>query len=465
MNAIPSEQPIGALTSSAPRAILPQATLVAVMGGMVYSLSPASAWMAAGFALVVGWAARGLPAAERRRVVALLLVSGVLRAIAIGAIAWRNDPHQHSFSTVFGDALYAIRMSLWIKYTYLGIPVEPRDYVEAFGENYGRTSYHTMLAVFQVLVGDAPYGVHMLSAVLYLAGVVAMFRIVRASFGPIAAFAGLSASLFLPSLFLWSILPLKESVYFFCTAISISAVVSVARARTWSSAGVGLLLAAGTLVALSSLREGGLVIAVGGLALGLAATLAVRWRLVLVMLLVASPFSAVWALGRPTVHDQVLAAMRDLVNRHLGHVRTPGTSYKLVSLDYYRGDFALATLSFSQGVHFLAKSVVAFVLVPKPWDPGARGEIYIAPQQMAWYALVVLALVGAPAGLRRDRLLTCLLAGNVIVGVMVIAPNSGNVGTLIRHRDMVVPFVVWLSGIGLLAVVRRACPASDAGNR
>ena len=434
-----------------------QATLAAVLAGVIYSLSPASAWMAFAFVLVVRWAAKGLPASERRRIVALLLVSGALRAVAIAAIAWRNDPRQHSFSTVFGDALYAIRMSLWIRYTYLGVPVEARDYLEVFDINsYGRTSYHTLLAIFQVFLGDAPYGVHVLSAVLYLAGVVAMFRIVRPRFGPIAAFAGLSASLFLPSLFLWSILPLKESAYFFCTAIAISAVVSAARARTWTGAGAGLLLAAGTLVSLSSLREGGLVIAVGGLALGIAATLAARWRLVLIILLVATPFVAVGVLNRPAVHGRVLTAMRELVDRHLGHVRTPGTSYKLVSLDYYRGDFDVSALSFNEGVQFLAKSVVAFVLVPKPWDPGARSEVFIAPQQVAWYALVVLALVGAVAGLGRDRLLTCLLAANIIVGVIVIAPNSGNVGTLIRHRDMVVPFVVWLSGMGLMATLKRA---------
>jgi hypothetical protein len=434
-----------------------KATLVAVFAGVLYGLSPASAWMALAFALVVGWAARGLPAAERRRVVALLLVSGALRAIAIAAIAWRNDPRQHSFSTVFGDALYAIRMSLWIRYTYLGVPIEARDYLEVFDiNNYGRTSYHTMLAIFQVFVGDAPYGVHVLSAVLYLAGVVAMFRIVRPRFGPIAAFAGLSASLFMPSLFLWSILPLKESAYFFCTAIAISAVVSAARARTWIGAGASLLLAAGTLVSLSSLREGGLVIAVGGLALGIAATLAVRWRFVLIILLVATPFVAVGVLSRPTVHDQILESMRDAVARHLGHVRTPGASYKLLKLDYYRNDIDARSLSFSEGVQYVGRSLVAFVLIPKPWEPATRSQIYMAPQQVVWYGLLVLAVVGAVAGLRRDRLLTCLLAGNVIVGVIVIAPNSGNVGTLIRHRDMVVPFVAWLSGMGVLAVMSQA---------
>jgi hypothetical protein len=44
----------------------------------------------------------------------MLLGSVALRGIAIAAIAWRNDQAQHSFSTIFGDALYAIKESLWI---------------------------------------------------------------------------------------------------------------------------------------------------------------------------------------------------------------------------------------------------------------------------------------------------------------------------------------------------------------
>jgi hypothetical protein len=432
-----------------------EATLAAVVGAVLYSLSPATAWLAIVVAVVIGWAARGLPSAERRWVIGILAISAVLRAIAIAGLAWRNDPTRNSFSTIFGDGAYAITMSLWIRNTYLGLPIAPRDFILAFGDPYAQTSYHNVLAVVQVFIGPAPYGVHVLSATLYLTGVVALYRTARRSYGPIPALIGLTAILFLPSLFLWSILPLKESLYFFCMAVLISAASWLFRSRTWIGAGAALVLAAGALAAISSLRAGGLVIAVGGLVIGLAATLAFRWRLVLAMLLLAAPFAAAWTVGRPTVHERILHAVRESALRHVGHVLTPGTSYKLLSLDYYRGDRKPEALSFDEGAQFLAKSVLAFVLVPEPWDPAARIEIYMAPQQVAWYALVLFALVGVVAGLDRDPFLTCLLAGNVMMGIIVIAPNSGNVGTLIRHRDMVVPFVVWLSGMGMMATLNQ----------
>jgi hypothetical protein len=56
--------------------------------------------------------------------------------------------------------------------------------------------------------------------------------------------------------------------------------------------------------------------------------------------------------------------------------------------------------------------------------------------------------VGLVAGLRRDALVTCLLASFAVIGAGVIALNSGNIGTMVRHRDTIVPFVVWLSALG-----------------
>jgi hypothetical protein len=41
-----------------------------------------------------------------------------------------------------------------------------------------------------------------------------------------------------------------------------------------------------------------------------------------------------------------------------------------------------------------------------------------------------------------------MFAGLIGAGLAVIAMNSGNVGTMVRHRDTVVPFVVWLSALG-----------------
>jgi hypothetical protein len=79
----------------------------------------------------------------------------------------------------------------------------------------------------------------------------------------------------------------------------------------------------------------------------------------------------------------------------------------------------------------------------------------MVPQQLIWYALLIFSVPGFVAGLRRDALLTGLLFGTALVGAAAIALASGNVGTLIRHRDMIVPFVVWIGALGAIVTMNR----------
>jgi hypothetical protein len=64
--------------------------------------------------------------------------------------------------------------------------------------------------------------------------------------------------------------------------------------------------------------------------------------------------------------------------------------------------------------------------------------------------------VGFAVGMRRAPWLACVLAGSALAGLLIIAPNSGNVGTLMRHRDLIVPFVLWLGGLGIIGIAGAA---------
>ena len=72
---------------------------------------------------------------------------------------------------------------------------------------------------------------------------------------------------------------------------------------------------------------------------------------------------------------------------------------------------------------------------------------------MIWYLMIVLAPIGLVAGWKRSPLLTCVLLGYAIPMAAVIAVTNGNVGTLLRLRALVTPQLVWISAIGLVAVV------------
>jgi hypothetical protein len=76
------------------------------------------------------------------------------------------------------------------------------------------------------------------------------------------------------------------------------------------------------------------------------------------------------------------------------------------------------------------------------------------PEQLVWYALLVLLAIGAVAAWRRDPLVTCLLLGYALPTACVLALTNGNVGTLLRLRGLVTPYLVWVSAVGFLASVQ-----------
>jgi len=92
------------------------------------------------------------------------------------------------------------------------------------------------------------------------------------------------------------------------------------------------------------------------------------------------------------------------------------------------------------------------------------------PEQVVWYLVVLLLPAGVIASCRRNPMLTGLLFGTALVSIVAIALTSGNVGTLVRHRSLAMPYLVFLSAAGLcellsrargMAFVRSAFPKAD----
>jgi len=167
------------------------------------------------------------------------------------------------------------------------------------------------------------------------------------------------------------------------------------------------------------------------------------------------------------VTDPVTTVLRGTAAVHLSHAVSPGHAYKLLDDSFYtttsllrasaiapgNPNKAVTTLTLQEVTRYAVRSAVAFLVVPLPWDSVSWSELILVPQQVVWYLMVPLALVGVVAGLRRDGLVTLLLVSCIVVAAVPISLSNGNIGTLVRHRDTVVPFIVWLSGLGAVLLV------------
>jgi hypothetical protein len=441
----------GVLTISEPSDSVVRAALLA----SVLGLALGAAWMLSPLTVVIGgltvWmCARRvstLNGSERVQVAWILGVAVAARFLVVGAMLLATRPEREPFFSVFPDARYVLDRSIWIRNLWLGVDIGPHQWLGIFVP-YAASSFPYVLAAIQTVVGPAPYGVCLLSVVLFIAGALLIHSMIREAFGAACATFALGSILFWPTLFAWSVSVLRESSQWFLVALSTAALFHLVRDRRlparvgWTAALVGAL------AALSTLRSGILEIALVGIALALA------FRAVSARASIAVALLAIGALGFWRAEDRIVSTVRLAADRHLGHVMSAGSSYRLLDEKYYAaGSGSLAAMTIGDSVRYLASSAAAFVVVPAPWRIGSAMELGMVPQQLAWYGALAAAFVGVVVGLRRDAWLTCILSAYPVAGMIVIAPNSGNIGTLVRHRDMIVPFVLSLAAIGIVALV------------
>jgi hypothetical protein len=162
------------------------------------------------------------------------------------------------------------------------------------------------------------------------------------------------------------------------------------------------------------------------------------------------------ALTRPSLRDRLLDRIRWGAASHRGHVLTAGYTYKLLDEKYY-GDIGVVTnMPWEDAIPYAGRALVAYVLVPLPWQIHSTDAVLYIPEQMIWYALIVMAPIGLLAGIRRDPMMTMMLAAYAGASALAVGLSSGNIGTLIRHRGITITYLVWLSALGACELLRGA---------
>jgi hypothetical protein len=439
------------------------ATGTGLVIGVTYALSPLTVWFAVAAIALVRWAERDLSELERQWVRAILVIAIGVRVLALLGLFLTTDHARVPFGVFFGDEEFFIRRSMWLRSLALGLPLHGADLIYTF-DDVGTTSYLYVLAFVQILVGPSPYGVHLLDMAFYLGATILLYRIVRPTLGRMPALIGLTVMLFLPSLFAWSISALKEPAFLLLTALGIAAVVGFVRTERWTARVAAVLVAAVVLAVVESVRRAGAAIAVlfGG---AIAAWIAKRPR-VLLAGIALTPIVLGWVAARPSVQMAAYRVVTQAGWQQAGHINTPGYVYKTLDDRFYENTSLIDEMRPFETARFLSRSVWAYLTVPLPWDIQSRSALAYTPEQIVWYILVALAPVGVWFSFKRDALVTCLLMAHAVVAALLVAITSGNVGTLVRHRGMALPYFVWVSAVGaceLLTRLSRAARRVPAG--
>lgn len=424
------------------------AIVLGVISGVVYALSPLTVVCLTGMAGIVWWARRGLEGDEQRWLTVILIVAIVTRVLAVAGLFVLTDHARLPFGSFFGDEEYFIKRSIWLRNVALGIPLHGADLIYAFDE-YSATTYLYVLAFIQVLVGPAPYGVHLLGVGVHLAAIVVLHRLVRSTLGRMPALVGLVILVVLPTQFAWSISALKDPLFFLLTAVSAVLATKVVRGPGWT---VRVLSATAIVVlalALETIRQAGGVLCAAGVLGGLATALVVQRPRLLLASVIALPIAAGAVLSRPAAQIGVYQVVQTGARQHWGHVATPGYVYKLLDPRFYPDRSEISDMRLGEAMRFVTRSVERYVTVPWPWETQSSSALLYMPEQIVWYGLMVLAPLGLVLAMRRDALVAGLLFGHAVVAALTVALTSGNVGTLVRHRGLALPYFIWLCAVAL----------------
>jgi hypothetical protein len=243
------------------------------------------------------------------------------------------------------------------------------------------------------------------------------------------------------------------------STLILSGALGAVRARTWiHRAAAATVLTAGFLV-VRDLRPGAIPLAALGLGCGLAALWATSNIRRFSLTVVAGLMVVGLGLNQPSVQQRVMAGLETAAKTHSGHVFTVGHAYKLLDEGFYFTPqppiASTLTLTAGQAARFVIRGVISFFTVPWPWQFASVRELLYLPEQVLWYALIALLPIGVVAGWRRDKLVTCMLVGYVVPTAAALALTNGNVGTLLRLRGTVTPYLIWPAVVGFCATLQR----------
>ena len=434
---------------------------------MIFAASPLTTFALAAAAIVMTVAVRDLPGPERRRLLIILAIAlgarfAFIAAVMISGIPFLNDL---SVGALKGDDAYYLSRALRARDIALGLTHARYDYF-IVSDEYGRTSYLQLLTFLQTLLGPAPYGMRAINAMLFVTGACLLFRLARVAYGATAAALALTAVLFLPSLFVSSTSLLKESTYFLTTTLLLTMVLTTLRDPRIAAKSAAVTIGVGCLWILDDLRRGTLILALAGIATALVLIVFFKTgrRAIAAGALAAILGAVAWT---PTVHQRAMDAVTSAAKTHAGHVFTTGHAYKLLDEGFYMHPGTPAAwpleLTDDQAARFLVRATRAFVFVPWPWEMVSASELAFLPEHLMWLLIVAFTPIGIVAGWRRDRVVTALLIGFVLPTAAALAITNGNVGTLLRLRGLVSPYLIWLAALGALAaaeslLARRAAP-------
>lgn len=322
------------------------------------------------------------------------------------------------------------------------------------GSGYGQgNAFLYIIAWFHYSFGISWVSVKFINCLLgSLSGVIVYF-ITRELFTKhVAKLSGIIV-MFFPSLFLWSMTTLKDTSFIFLSTVIVLSYIKFYKTKRW----LYLIIFAISFFFQAGIRSEFLALTI--LAIAVPYVLTSKYKLLkaitaltlicfIVVLILSGNFGLINYSLKKYIGKTALY--------HRGHVFTRGSSYRILEEKYYAEEYKertkLSEMTYVEFSKTFSKAWFYFLLTPFPWHTQTQLQLSVQPQMIIWYILLPFVLIGILFSLRYKWKETFFLLFYLFLITSSIALVSGNTGTTFRHRDMVTPFYLIFSAVGIFNV-------------
>jgi hypothetical protein len=325
--------------------------------------------------------------------------------------------------------------------------------------------YPYLLMGIYAVFGYSPLLPKLLNAGVGALSAVLVFEMGRRIFRMRAAVLAAIGAAVVPTMLVWSVVSLKESLVLFVALLALRVVQFLSTAAAHSSRiADALVLLAALLALLLDLRPTTVAIVAGLLVMVWAARSPYRRRVrswqfgfaVLVLVLIVG--GGVW-FARSRTSSRPLTAVGEDIVLQIRHRRAQEAALARSQIRPEQdvltanGSAIPAAEAASDAAPFsvggdIVEPLAFALLAPAPWQAHTLTELAVGAEMLMWYALLGAALFTWRAQPRERLFVACLVAYGV-ANWLVLAASEGNLGNLLRHRLMLDPILLLLGCGGL----------------
>lgn len=306
-----------------------------------------------------------------------------------------------------------------------------------------------LIALIYSILSYVPLLIKFINALLSVLTGVLLYELGRYLFGKTVGRISMLIFVFLPSVFVFSLTSTRDPLAIFLLT---SAVYSLTRYYTAGRQSYLILLAL-TIIAVYFIRLSAfpslLFVSLFSLFLSLSPKL--RWKLFFIFAASLIAFSPAFK-GRMIDYFN----LAKITNPHIGYIHTPGNNYKIFADGYYSGEKDISRITPLEFSAALAKGFVHYLFEPFPWSIKSKGESVGISQTIFWMVFFPFVVLGVALNLRYKLKKGHVALMYIFIFSVMLSIGEGNVGTVFRHRDMVMPFFIIFGAAGLSNIFGRA---------